>query len=304
MEFESLPLRRKASIEPQVSQNSAIHIYSKVVLFFAVGVIFVYVSKISTSISRRTPQENLLLNLAKKSNSAASAVASFTPEQLKVLAETAPEIVHQALIEKVKALPQSYIPTVDYADPCDALRVECCSDPAFPILGGMDVVHYRLTGEIVFGNRMNVATMIGVSKTFKLWFSQPSYVTLFEESPQMYLPHFGGFNAGEFCEHGGGLETLVKTTVDVSTAKDIGRHLAFGDSPDSPSTISACDIDFESFYGKPTNGPYNTRCVSMANLTVTVGLDPVSTVIPIRMSELYGISPGPALGSQSADQFQ
>jgi hypothetical protein len=190
-----------------------------------------------------------------------------------------------------------FLPSHDYSDPCDldSIRKDCCSDPAYPVLGGLDVVHNRLTGEVVFGDSKNYATTVGVTKTYTYWFSKPEYVQLFEQYPELYMPKYGGFNADDFCENGD-LQTLVSTSVDLSAAVMIDRHVGFG----SPSIdVKTCDSLLMRYYGKPINSIYNTRCVSMEGLSVqTVGMYTSAPSAP-KMSQLYGLPPRGALVSSS-----
>jgi hypothetical protein len=191
--------------------------------------------------------------------------------------------------KKVVTGPAGYQAALDYTEPCDALRKECCADTSFPVLGGMDVVHFRLTGEVAFGNPKLSAQVVGIGRTYTFWFSQDQYVSLFEDNIDTYLPKYGGFEASSFCDADGTLTDLLKETVQLTSAIEIDRHMAFTSAPVDSKT---CDAKYARLYGIPTQGLFNTRCVSMTGLTsTTVGLA-LSTplaALPTKMSQLYGI---------------
>jgi len=202
----------------------------------------------------------------------------------------------EAMIKRISQLPTSYIPAANYFDPCDtyATRKECCSDPAYPVLGGMDLVNYRLTGQVIFGDPKIAAEIQGISRTYKFWFADKTSVSIFESSPEVYLPMWGGFDATEFCTSGGpDMQTLIAKTVDLSKNVEIDRHISFAAL--TADETKACGRSFSSLYGTPVNGIFNTRCVSMSNFqnpTVGLALDMPLNALPVKMSELYGVPPG------------
>jgi len=220
----------------------------------------------------------------------AKAPKVMSPEEFAAAQAEAAEALRLAEIRRISGLSHSYLPALDYEDPCDAVRRDCCTDSRFPVLGGMDLVQYRLTGQIAFGDPKYSAEIEGISRTYTFWFSDKSFIPVFQSNPEAYLPRFGGFNAGEFCD-GGDFSTLLDKTVELKAASEVARHLAFTDS--SISDVETCDNKFNSFYGRPTNGVFNTRCVSMRNLEGVPGLLQQMPVvsIPVKMSQLYGVAP-------------
>jgi len=234
----------------------------------------------------------------------------LTPEQQAAADAEAEEAAKEAEVKRISALPKNYLPAADYKDPCDALRDECCTDERYPILGRVDLVHFKLTGEIVFGNPKSSATIQGISRAYTAWFSDKSTVAVFEANPETYLPKWGGFDAGQFCSTGGGLSVLEANTVDLSSAQELNRALAFASIP--VQNLDECDAVFNSFYGSPVNAVYNTRCVSMSHFkfAVPAGLLPSmpELAVPVPMSKLYGIQPSvPSknkLGAGAANPFE
>jgi len=200
---------------------------------------------------------------------------------------------------RVLALPSTFVPAIDYPDPCDAVRQECCTDPLFPVLGGVDLVHFRLTGQLQFGNPKYSATVEGVLRKNIFWFADKTNAAVFNADPSPYLPVWGGFECGEFCANGGGLSVLMEKTVDLSKAMEIEKKIAFSDIP--VGNPSACLNAFNSFYGSAVNGVFNTRCVSMSNMDMTVpGLVETmpESAVPVKMSLLFGVSPGIPSGAK------
>jgi len=215
----------------------------------------------------------------------ASRTRIATPEQVA-------EAAKEAESRRIAGLSHSYLPAANYEDPCDAVRIDCCTDPSFPVLGGVDVVRFGLTGDIVFGNPKYTAQVTGLSRTYTFWFSDKSLVPIFEANREAYFPKWGGFDVGDFCAVNSNLETLVKKTVDLNEAQDIDRHVAFHHTP--IENMVECDTAFNSLYGFPINGVFNTRCVSMNNFQRPVaGLLPQMPLVavPVKMSELYGVAP-------------
>jgi len=231
----------------------------------------------------------------------AKAPKVFSPEELAAAQAEAAETLRLAEIHRISGLPHSYLPALDYENPCDAVQRDCCTDSRFPVLGGMDLVHYRLTGQIAFGDPKYSAEIEGISRTYIFWFSDKSFIPVFQSNPEAYLPRFGGFNAGEFC-NGGDFSTLLDKTVELQMASEVARHLAFTDSP--ISDVEICDNKFNSVYGKPTNGLFNTRCISMRNLEGVPGLLQQMPVvsIPVKMSQLYGVAPQLKSSDPSSEQ--
>jgi len=217
----------------------------------------------------------------------------LTPEQLAAAAK-------EAEIRRIAGLPHSYLPAANYEDPCDAVRVDCCTDTSFPVLGGLDVVRFRLTGDLIFGNPKYTVQVSGITRTYTFWFSDKSMIPLFEADREAYFPKWGGFDVNNFCTVGGSLEALAAYTVDLSEPQEVDRHIAFGRGP-TENTVE-CDNAYNSIYGLPVNGVFNTRCVSMSNFQKPVsGLLPQMPLvaIPVKMSELYGVSPRFPLTHQS-----
>jgi len=209
----------------------------------------------------------------------------------------------EAMVKRISQLPASYVPALNYFDPCDtyATRKECCSDTSYPVLGGMDLVNYRLTGQVIFGDPKIEAEIQGISRTYKFWFADKTSVSIFESSPEVYLPLWGGFDATEFCTSDvPDVQTLIAATVDISKNFEIDRHISFADL--SADQSKSCARSFNNLYGIPMNGIFNTRCVSMSNFrtpTVGLALDMPSGSVPVRMSELYGVPPGIPVGART-----
>jgi len=202
---------------------------------------------------------------------------------------------------RVEALPSLYKPAVDYEDPCDAVRIDCCTDDNFPVLGGMDVVHFRLTGQIQFGTEKYKSTIETFTKKYEFWFYEKAAVDVFNADPTAYLPGWGGFDCGQFCSSGGGLYPLMSKTVELVNATLIDNKIAFSSNVvDNPT---ACANAFNSFYGSPFNGVFNTRCVSMAGFNSSTVSGLLATMpeeaIPVKMSEIYGVLPGIPVGEKT-----
>lgn len=225
----------------------------------------------------------------------------LTPEEMANIAAQEQLAARQAELKRISALPGNYLPALDYQDPCDAVRVECCIDPAYPVLGGMDLVHFRLTGQVQFGNPKSSAELQGLRSTYTFWFADKSAVAIFEADPLAYLPGWGGFDCGEFCSSGGGIPALMSRTVDLSHATEVEKKAAFSSLP--VPDPKKCAEDFASFYGSPINGIFNTRCVSMKGLSSNPPIGLYASMplagIPVKMSQLYGISPGIPAGAKA-----
>jgi len=277
-------------IEVNIANNEITPRKPKSVLILATAALAMGVLAFA-GLGRSNVQTQTLTNFAKTPK-------VLTPEQQAAAdaaaaqaAKAAEAAAKEAEVKRISALPKNYLPAADYKDPCDAIRDECCTDERYPILGGMDLVHFKLTGEVVFGNPKSAATIQGISRTYTAWFSEKSMVAVFEANPEAYLPKWGGFDAGQFCSTGGGLTVLEATTVDLSSAQELNRGLAFASIP--VQNPDECDTAFNSFYGSPVNGIYNTRCVSMSHFKAAVpaGLLPTmpELAVPVPMSKLYGI---------------
>jgi len=210
---------------------------------------------------------------------------TVTPEQLLIAAK-------EAETRRITGLARSYLPALNYEDPCDTARIDCCTDPSYPVLGGLDVVKLQVTGELVFGNPKYTAEVSGITRTYSFWFSEKSSINLFEANPDAFLPKWGGFDVSDFCTVGGTLEKLVGYTVDLSEPQEVDGHIAFGRIP--VDNIMECENVFSSLYGLPINGVFNTRCVSMSNFEQPIyGLFPQMPLAgyPVKMSKIYGMSP-------------
>jgi len=185
-------------------------------------------------------------------------------------------------------LAQSYLPAADYEDPCDEARVDCCIDSSFPVLGGLDVVSFHLDGTIVFGDpKFSSEIKVDHTRSYRFWFSEPAFVSLFETNPQSYLPKWGGFNAEKFCAGEGDFLTLISKTVELSEVKGFLGHAAFGNVP--AQDVNICDDKFETLFDKPSMDVFNTRCVSMSHFATDVsGLLPTMPPLsrPMKMSQL------------------
>jgi len=171
-------------------------------------------------------------------------------------------------------------------------RELCCTDPYFPVLGGMDLVHYRLTGAVTVGSPAYNVKIEVMSHSYTFWFSVRTYVAIFQSNPEAYLPKWGGFNGGEFCKTStSDFKTLVSRNVDLGAASALNRQLAFFDSPISDPV--RCDAKFQAI----TERGLNTRCV----LTSTVQLGTVANQLKnnIQSNEsqkpLSGPTPAAAL---------
>jgi hypothetical protein len=282
------------SLQPSETKNSRRWIIGTV----AVAAVFILLAGVSVQSSQPTKTVSNLaatkpadstpkVTKTVESTPKVAKVVVLTPEQEAAKAEAEALAAKNAEALRIKQLPTNYVPALDYRDPCDALRDECCTDTSFPILGGLDLVHFRLTGQLAFGNSKMSSDVVGISRTYKAWFSQKSYQTLFEANPDTYLPLFGGFNAEEFCASQGSLDDLIATTVELSLATEVDRKLAFNEGIDAASCID----HFNSFYGNPVNGIFNTRCVSMKGVHTLIGLEETmpESAVPVRMSALYGI---------------
>jgi len=227
----------------------------------------------------------------------------LTPEQASQQAE-AIRNAREAKLFRIRQIAHFYLPATDYQDPCDAARLDCCTDPSFPVLGGVDIVNFHLTGEIVFGDPRFSAVISGVTRSYTFWFSDESLIPVFQASPASYLPKWGGFNAGEFCT-GGGLISLIASTVDLNGGVEIDGHIAFTEV--SGETIKKCDEKFQSLYNDPMMGIFNTRCVSMSQFKTPVpgllpSMPPIS--IPLKMSQVINeILPATVL-TYSAERSQ
>jgi len=237
-----------------------------------------------------------MIQFKAKTSSTASKVKApkiRTPEEQAAYEDSLREKARLTAIKteesRIKALPTSYVPASDYKDPCDMGRGTCCTDEAFPVLGGMDVVHYKLTGDIVMGEARNKAQIKGVSRTYTFWFSDKAYAALFDLNPEAYMPHFGGFEASQFCASGGGLESLVSNTLDISSAQSQDRKLLFGQGID----LQGCDNVWNTYFGSQLNGIFNTRCVDFSHLSsLTQGLyaNMPEAAIPVKESQVLGVA--------------
>jgi len=279
-----------ADLELNVHKNDSNKKFAtKVLAFVAVALVVACVAAFRSYDGSRN-SENLMNFKSKDSTSALLALAGYA----SLPGVITPTLDRAAMLKQVTAMPANYRPSLSYENPCDALKKECCSDPKYPVLGGMDLVHYKLTGAVVFGDPKMSTEIVGISRTYTLWFSQKQYAGLFEANPSTYLPKYGGFDAGNFCANPT-LENLVSNTIDLAKSTDIGSVLAFGGVP---ADVTSCDRAFASFYGpNPMNGLYNTRCVSMKGLGAAAGIISTPAGLTIKMSQLYGISPGIAIGA-------
>jgi len=194
-----------------------------------------------------------------------------------------------AMQEHAKGLSKYYVAASDYQDPCDAVRGACCTDSSFPVLGGIDMVYFKMSGgKVAFGDAKYQASITGINRVYTFWFVDKSYAALFQADPTPFLPRFGGFYADDFCASGGGLELLMKYTAEIDKAQVWTDRIIFSNSPGID--LEACEKVWYRYFGIPQNALYNTRCVSMNNV-VAYGLNPSlpPAAVPIKMSTLYGV---------------
>jgi len=190
--------------------------------------------------------------------------------------------------KRIANLALNYVPALDYEDPCDTIRGTCCSDPSFPVLGGMDFVYYKLTGMVAMGDAKNKAKLTTIGKTYTFWFIDKSYANLFLSNPQDYVPKYGGFNADAFCAYGGGFDNLLQTDTMVSAATALpNKQLTFS-SPDIDA--AKCDQLWANYFGATVSAVFNIRCFSFSGLDNAFGMYPhmPAEAIPVKMSILYG----------------
>jgi len=255
---------------PKLKTSNSYRFAAASIFLFFLGIVHIKVSK-----------ESLNLSFDKV----------LTPEQAFEAQEGAIQATRESrekLATRLAWIAQYYMPAADYQDPCDTAREDCCTDSNFPVLGGLDVVSFYFEGGIVFGDpQFSARIKVANARTYTFWFSDPLFVSLFEKSPESYLPKWGGFNAEKFCSGEENFTSFISNTVELSEVWGFFGHTAFGDV--LQQDIESCDDRFETFFAKPNMDVYNTRCISMNQFeTLVPGLLTTMPSLskPIKMSQL------------------
>jgi YHS domain-containing protein len=158
-------------------------------------------------------------------------------------------------------------------------RTTCCGDPAYPVLGGVDVVEFLYLDDEsvpVWGNSEITATLTTSLHTYTFWFSSEENRDKFESDPWGFAPLFGGF-----CSFGIAKEkqyerddasSLIGPYADFPAwARYDGHLFMFGgkgprkfflETPDD--AIEAGKGRWEGWFGDLFDGTLNTRCFSKA----------------------------------------
>eukprot|EP00640_Fibrocapsa_japonica_P001739 CAMPEP_0113937992 /NCGR_PEP_ID=MMETSP1339-20121228/4442_1 /TAXON_ID=94617 /ORGANISM="Fibrocapsa japonica" /LENGTH=464 /DNA_ID=CAMNT_0000940915 /DNA_START=292 /DNA_END=1686 /DNA_ORIENTATION=- /assembly_acc=CAM_ASM_000762 len=164
-----------------------------------------------------------------------------------------------------------YEPSDDYTDPCNDMdnRGTCCTDSEYPVLGGVDLVHYVETGEWNYGSAEHKYVANGVYRKYTFWFVDDDSMQTFQDNAELYMPRFGGFDFIDFCSsEEAGLEAVVQDSIELTTARVkeestyVFASVSHEDKMDDLD-LDACEARWEAFFGDVTNGVFNTRCFSL-----------------------------------------
>jgi len=164
-----------------------------------------------------------------------------------------------------------FSPSFDHVDPCEgeaSMRGQCCTDPGYPVLGGVDLVGIKNNGQAGLGtSRYAVKVQRGPS-TYEFWFTSEQNKQMFLNDEVGYIPEFGGFDFSKYCgTPGSTMSDLISNTVGLSNVQSYGGSLFFLASPHEDSSaafgnLPACQQRWASFFGSSNSGVFNTQCYS------------------------------------------
>jgi len=183
------------------------------------------------------------------------------------------------------------IPYYDYNDPCGALeedggygRALCCSNELFPVLGGIDAVQLRFTGEVTYGSSEHtfMYKTTGGSK-YMFWFSTRENMQTFSANPKWYFPQFGGFDIDTFCnDNMAGPNTITSKSIDphkVSIRENVPYFFSSDESlarfERGETDINACRLKYGLLFGdQAAPSVMNTQCFNLPAIQEMPAYDP------------------------------
>lgn len=159
----------------------------------------------------------------------------------------------------------------------------CCSRAEYPLLGGLDLVSFRvppagaeegMAAEPTFGSSEHAATVELPNGVVTAYFASAENQALFEEDPWLYMPAFGGFDA---------FAVPLQNTFESPTAfSELGPAVNFNQwavvedrlyffrsemnrrwfMDDPQDFVAAGDLRWTTWFGEQ-NGIFNTHCFTL-----------------------------------------
>jgi len=151
-------------------------------------------------------------------------------------------------------------------------QLNCCSDPSFPVLGGMDVVAMFLEGQPpIWGDtKYQYEYPTAAHGTYKFYFKSKTNMDIFTENPEKYAPIIGGFAADIFSADvlGASSDEAVDISSDILSLAYADSRLIFtsGELPFSMTQLLAIETEaiwiweYLFFEG---DAIFNTQCMKI-----------------------------------------
>jgi len=180
--------------------------------------------------------------------------------------ETAPSFIRGAGEKVVESMTSLIVINDSCTDP--QTRFECCTDPNYPVLNGVDPVELRRSGQTKLGNPQLATTVVTLQGTYSFWFSTFSNKRFFDSHSEWYIPSYGGFDIQQFCSDASlDYRGLAAETIDLTTSSVIdGRLMVFASESNKQSQITyeldlaTCSYKYAEQLGVGDMVYLNSRC--------------------------------------------
>jgi len=153
-----------------------------------------------------------------------------------------------------------------------ANHIQCCSDPSYPVLGGIDVVGMASDSQShlpVWGSEENQFSLTTLHGTYKFYFQSQSNLDKFASDPWRYVPVAGGFAADIFAEQifaAPDKLTKLDTSSDITTWMFADSHLILTSGERDYSTLELVAIEGKAvrnwaYLFRTGDSIFNTQCL-------------------------------------------
>jgi len=152
-------------------------------------------------------------------------------------------------------------------------QLSCCSDPAFPVLGGLDVVAMLVEKEEspIWGEEAyQISFETSHHGNYKFYFKSRSNMVMFAANPEKYLPIIGGFSAdiltGDIMS--ASENHAIEVFSDISSASNVDGQLMLtsGESQFSESALMSIKAEALWIWGYlliDGDAIFNTQCLKI-----------------------------------------
>jgi len=128
-------------------------------------------------------------------------IATLLVERNNLLSFPSSEVVDSSTESGLLGL--DYAPSDQCTNTALSSRFKCCSDPSYPVLGGIDIVGTILkgqSGKTVLGIPEYEYSLYTTHGTYQFYFQSRSNLEKFSIDPWKYVPTAGGFAADVFAD--------------------------------------------------------------------------------------------------------